>query len=155
MSEQNESRKKICNLVRKLLYSNDISVKEAAMYLNCTEQSFRNKLSRDSFSLRDLIILCHLCNAQFTIEYFSPKSDHEVDFLNPSDYLSEDDYERIRQIEHQNFRKNFENMMLELSKDIPADELAKLSPDELLQIMIQTAKEKLQSSRASSDNKKT
>ena len=59
MEEIQKPKKNISDIVRKLLNSNDVPVKTAALYLNCTEQSFRNKLSRDSFSLKDLIILLY------------------------------------------------------------------------------------------------
>lgn len=152
MKNSNEPQKKIRDIVRKLLNSNDVSIKTAALYLNCTEQSFRNKLSRDSFSLKDLIIICYLCNARFMIEYFTYKENYDLDYFDPSEYLPKDDYERIHKIEEQNINHNFAVMMTQLSKDIPAEILEKMSPKELLDLMIESTKEKLNID-ANSNNK--
>lgn len=39
MEEIQKPKKNISDIVRKLLNSNDVPVKTAALYLNCTEQS--------------------------------------------------------------------------------------------------------------------
>lgn len=81
MANDNKPQKRISDIIRKLLKSAEVSTKQAALYLDCTEQSFRNKLSRDSFSLRDLIILCYLCNASLRLEYDSLNAEDEFEFL--------------------------------------------------------------------------
>ena len=81
MTNDNKPQKRISDIIRKLLTSSEVSIKKAALYLDCTEQSFRNKLSRDSFSLRDLIILCYLCNARLILEYDSQDTEDELEFL--------------------------------------------------------------------------
>lgn len=154
MEEIQKPKKNISDIVRKLLKSNDVSVKTAALYLNCTEQSFRNKLSRDSFSLKDLIILCYLCNARFMIEYFSYKDDYDIDFFDPSDYLSEEEYERIHKIEQKNITENFAKIMVQLSKTIPEEQLEKMSSKELLDIMINQSREKLASMKMKYEEEK-
>lgn len=154
MEEMHRPKKNISDIVRKLLKSNDVSVKTAALYLNCTEQSFRNKLSRDSFSLKDLIILCYLCNARFMIEYCSYKEDYDIDFFNPSDYLSEEEYDRINKIEQENFAENFAKIMIQLSKTIPEDQLEKMSSKDLLDIMIEQSRKELAAKRAKYESEK-
>lgn len=154
MEEIQKPQKNISDIVRKLLKSNDVSVKTAALYLNCTEQSFRNKLSRGSFSLKDLIILCYLCNARFMIEYCSYKDDYDIDFFDPSDYLSEEEYERIHKIEQKNITENFTRIMVQLSKTIPEDQLEKMSSKELLDIMIEQSREELASKKAKYESEK-
>lgn len=154
MEEMQSPKKNISDIVRKLLKSNDVSVKTASLYLNCTEQSFRNKLSRDSFSLKDLIILCYLCNARFMIEYCSYKDDYDVDFFNPSDYLSEEEYERIHKIEQKNITENFSKIMVQLSKTIPEDQLEKMSSKDFLDIMINQSRENLASKKIKYEKEK-
>lgn len=154
MMKKNESKKRISDIVRKLLNSNKTSIKTAALYLNCTEQSFRNKLSRDSFSLRDLMILCYLCNARFMIEYLSYKADDEIDYFNPFDYIPEDDYTRIQQIQHKNFNENLPHLLSELSKVIPEDELLKMSPLEAIQYLVQDVKKNQDTSTSAQKNNK-
>lgn len=148
MEETQKNKKAISEIIRKLLKSNDVPAKTAALYLNCTEQSYRNKLSRDSFSLRDLIILCYLCNARLMIEYCSYKDGYDTDFFNPSDYLSKEDYERIHKIEQENFNENFTKMMIQLSKTIPEEKLEKMSSKELLDLMIKQSKDEIDIKRA-------
>lgn len=152
--KKNESKKRISDIVRKLLNSNKTSIKTAALYLNCTEQSFRNKLSRDSFSLRDLMILCYLCNARFMIEYLSYKADDEIDYFNPFDYIPEDDYTRIQQIQHKNFNENLPHLLSELSKVIPEDELLKMSPLEAIQYLVQDVKKNQDTPTSTQKNNK-
>lgn len=154
MMKKNESKKRISDIVRKLLNSNKTSIKTAALYLNCTEQSFRNKLSRDSFSLRDLMILCYLCNARFMIEYLSYKADDEIDYFNPFDYIPEDDYTRIQQIQHKNFNENLPHLLSELSKVIPEDELLKMSPLEAIQYLVQDVKKNQDTPTSAQKNNK-
>lgn len=154
MEEIQKPKKNISDIVRKLLKSNDVSVKTAALYLNCTEQSFRNKLSRDSFSLKDLIILCYLCNARFMIEYCSYKDDYDIDFFDPSDYLSEEEYERIHKIEQKNITENFTKIMVQLSKTISEEQLEKMSSKELLDIMIKQSKDELTAKKIKYQNEK-
>ena len=154
MDETQRPKKYISDIVRKLLKSNDISIKTAAQYLDCTVQSFRNKLTRDSFSIKDLIILCYLCRAQFMIEYSSYKDDYDVDYFNPSDYLSKEDYQRIQKIEQQNFTNNFSKMMIELSKIMPEEELENMSSKDLLDLMLEISRNELETKRAEYNDKK-
>ena len=81
MSNSKHPKKKVSDIVRKLLDVGDMSIKEAAQYLNYTEQSFRNKLSRDSFSLRDLFILCDVCGASPMIEYSSADPEYDCQIV--------------------------------------------------------------------------
>lgn len=142
MTNDNKPQKRISDIIRKLLTSSEVSIKKAALYLDCTEQSFRNKLSRDSFSLRDLIILCYLCNARLILEYDSQDTEDELEFFNPSEYLPENDYKRIHKIQEQNLKQNFANMMIQLSKEFSEEELEKMSSKELLDLLIQSTKKK-------------
>lgn len=152
MTNDNKPQKRISDIIRKLLTSSEVSIKKAALYLDCTEQSFRNKLSRDSFSLRDLIILCYLCNARLILEYDSQDTEDELEFFNPSEYLPENDYKRIHKIQEQNLKQNFANMMIQLSKEFSEEELEKMSSKELLDLLIQSTKKKLHQTPYPDDN---
>lgn len=148
MDETQRQKKHISDIVRKLLKSNDISIKTAAQYLDCTVQSFRNKLTRDSFSIKDLIILCYLCRAQFMIEYSSYKDDYDVDYFIPEEYLSDEDYGRIHKIEQKNFTENFGRMMVDLSKIMPEEELERMSSKDLFNLMLEISRENLEEKKA-------
>lgn len=55
------------NLIKQMLFESAISQSDLAEYLNCTVSSLRNKFSRDSFSLYDFIVICHVCGYSFSI----------------------------------------------------------------------------------------
>ena len=48
------------DIVKSLLNKANVSQTEIASYLGCSVQSFRNKMNRDSFSLYDFIVICHV-----------------------------------------------------------------------------------------------
>ena len=89
------------------------------------------------------------------IEYCSYKDDYDVDFFNPSDYLSKKDYERIQKIEQQNFTNNFSKMIIELSKIMPKEELENMSSKELFNLMLELSKNELEIKKAEYNDKQT
>ncbi|MCM1143742.1 MAG: nucleotidyltransferase family protein [Blautia sp.] len=88
------------------------------------------------------------------IEYFSYKDDYDIDFFDPSDYLSEEEYERIHKIEQKNITENFAKIMVQLSKTIPDEQLEKMSSKELLDIIINQSREELASKKIKYDEEK-
>lgn len=55
------------DLIKQMISDSAISQSDLAEYLNCTVSSLRNKFSRDSFSLYDFIVICHVCGYSFSI----------------------------------------------------------------------------------------
>lgn len=55
------------DLIKHMLSDSAISQSDLADYLNCTISALRNKFSRDSFSLYDFIVICHVCGYSFSI----------------------------------------------------------------------------------------
>lgn len=55
------------NLIKKMMDDSGLSQSDLADYLNCTLSSLRNKFTRDSFSLYDFIVICHVCGYSFSI----------------------------------------------------------------------------------------
>lgn len=144
MSNSKHPKKKVSDIVRKLLDTRDMSIKDAAQYLNCTEQSFRNKLSRDSFSLRDLFILCEVCGASPMIEYRSADPEYDCpDRIIPSDYLSESDFKRIYEIRKNNVNKNVSAVIEQLARELPEEELTKLTAEDIVNIMVDISRERI------------
>lgn len=85
--------------VKDALSAKNISIKEAAEVLGYQEQSFRNKFTRHSISLRDLLIICTLLEGQLAVidslpcqvgQEFQPQFIFEA-----VDLLTEDDWKRI------------------------------------------------------------
>ena len=144
MSNSKHPKKKVSDIVRKLLDVGDMSIKEAAQYLNYTEQSFRNKLSRDSFSLRDLFILCDVCGASPMIEYSSADPEYDCpDRIIPSDYLSDADFKRIKEIQKNNINKNISAVIELLEKELPEEEINKLTAEDIVNVMVDISRERI------------
>lgn len=135
MDDNKTTKKSISNIVRKLLKSRDVSIKRAASYINCTEQSFRNKLSRDSFSIKDLIILCYICDAKLTIDYCAYSDDFDMDFFELSDYLTQEDLTRVKMLEKQYTSEDFAEWTLSFSKAFTKEEFNNMSNEELGQLL--------------------
>lgn len=109
-------------MIKTLLEKSGISQSEIASYLDCSVQSFRNKMNRDSFSLYDLIVICHVCNADFTIT----TSDNITTFnLTPSELLTDTENERIKQITMSRADKNTKDLQ-KIMESLSDDEKAKI-----------------------------
>lgn len=131
MDNNKTANRTISNIVRKLLKSRNVSIKKAASYVNCTEQSFRNKLSRDSFSIKDLIILCYICDAKLMIDYCAYSDDYDMDFFELSDYLTQEDLERIEKLEKQYLKEDFVKWTMALTNTLTEEDLKNMSNEEL------------------------
>lgn len=131
MDKDKTAQKTISNIVRKLLKSRDVSVKRAASYIDCTEQSFRNKLSRDSFSIRDLIILCYICDARLMIDYCAYTDDYDMDFFQLSEYLTQEDFKRVKALEKQYLWEDMIKWGISYGKTLTEEEFKNLTNEEL------------------------
>ena len=67
------------DIIKKMAQDSDISQSDLAEYLNCTISSLRNKFSRDSFSLYDFIVICHVCGYSLSIHNGSIDDDLSTD----------------------------------------------------------------------------
>ncbi|MGB4660187.1 MAG: hypothetical protein WBI07_13480 [Mobilitalea sp.] len=82
-----DQNKTIGELIRELLKTHKVSIAIVSEALECTQQSLRNKLTRDSFSIKDLLIISGLCG--FTLGLINDSDiDVEPILLNISDYLT-------------------------------------------------------------------
>ena len=53
----------ISEKVKYMMNNFDLTLEDVSKYLGITTQSLRNNLNRDSSSIKDLIIISHLCKA--------------------------------------------------------------------------------------------
>ena len=53
---------KISTHLKEMMKNADVTVPEAAECIGCSVGTFRNKLSKDRFSVNELMILCEICN---------------------------------------------------------------------------------------------
>lgn len=121
-------KKTISDIVRKMIKKKNISIKKIANYLNCTEQSFRNKLSRNSFSIKDIMIIAYVCDATVTIDYAAYTGDFDTDFLNISQYLPDEEFERIEKLKKR-------DLLEELVEFGMTQDISNMSDDELKKII--------------------
>ena len=121
-------KKTISDIVRKMIKKKNISIKKIANYLNCTEQSFRNKLSRNSFSIKDIMIISYVCDATVTIDYAAYTDDFDTDFLNISQYLPDEEFERIEKLKKR-------DLLEELVEFGMTQDISNMSDDELKKII--------------------
>lgn len=121
-------KKTISDIVRKMIKKKNISIKKIANYLDCTEQSFRNKLSRNSFSIKDIMIIAYVCDATVTIDYAAYTDDFDTDFLNISQYLPDEEFERIEKLKKR-------DLLEELVEFGMTQDISNMSDDELKKII--------------------
>lgn len=60
-------RDKSC-IIRELMHETGVGVDEMAKAVGCTTQSFRNKLSRNSWSFDEVATMCKRCKCDLTIK---------------------------------------------------------------------------------------
>lgn len=113
------------DLVKEMIQASGISQIDLAEYLNCTINSLRNKLSRDVFSLYDLIVISYACNKTLTITNTDTlENDIEAMTMNIqhlTECIKTKDYSSLKEI-----TSNLIDLITELS--LSATEY-KLSPD--------------------------
>ena len=80
------------NLIKECV---NIDYNTLADALNISIQSFRNKISRNSFSISDLSIICYMTESKIVIQ----TNDSETQ-ITPELFLSEDDLKRLNEIKY-------------------------------------------------------
>ena len=105
VSETWKNRPK-ANIVKWLMNKSGTSLDTVAEYLGCSRQYLNNKLSRDSFSFDDLVIVAFACGYSFTLtsndEDVANRTVYRVDV---TDYFQNSDQETIDRIKRLEKRK--------------------------------------------------
>lgn len=78
----------ISNFIRSMMKSADITPEMAADCISKPIASFRNKLSLDRFSIKELIILAELCD--YHLAFVPNNQNQPTEFLLADKYISED-----------------------------------------------------------------
>lgn len=94
----NENKKQISDIIKQILndpddLSSSIAQKEVAEILGYKLPTFRNKLSLDRFSVKDLMIISEMCNYNLA---FVPKGSDKENFILSCDEYLEDSEEKDR-----------------------------------------------------------
>lgn len=127
--------------IKKIINFFNFDLDEVAKYLGITTQSLRNKFNRDSFSIRDLIIISRLCNAQLNIRFIIHDEIEPVSF--DLDVLPKEDRDRIDRLYHEKAKHSLSTL---------GEWLPKLPPEEQEKIIkeLQLIQEKSAQRKASS-----
>lgn len=111
------------NLVKWLMQQSDTSLDTIASYLGCSTNYLNNKLSRDSFSFDDLILVAYACGYTFVLvgnnEEVGSHNSYRVDLLNFFEENDPDSLSRISKLEaekQQAIRKEYEEKKAELER---------------------------------------
>lgn len=105
--------------VKSMMTNFDLTLEDVSKYLGITTQSLRNKLNRDSFSIKDLIIISHLSKATLSIQ-FEDKTIKPIIFK--LDDLPSEDYDRLKQLDYKSIQSTFERLKKTISKLPPEDQ---------------------------------
>lgn len=114
----------ISEKVKYIMSTFNLSLEETAKFLGITTQSLRNKLNRESFSIKDLVIISHICTAELNIRFLANDEIHPIVFEYES--LPKEDLDRIHELEIEKMQYALENL---------EDTLSKLSPEAQQRIM--------------------
>ena len=111
------------NLVKWLMQRSGTSLDNVAAYLGCSVNYLNNKLSRDSFSFDDLILVAYACGYTFVLtgnnEEVTNANSYRVDLLSFFEDNDPDTLSRISKIEdakQQAARKEYEEKKTELER---------------------------------------
>lgn len=121
------------DFVKKALAQRGISIKDAAEALGYKEQSFRNKLSRRSLNLHDIILLSLLLGQKLAIidDRYQPQENEFVpDYIfDYSDYLSQEEFARVKELNDKwSNRKLDSNWFMLLPPELKLEMMSGLKP---------------------------
>ncbi len=123
--------------IKKIINFFNFDLDEVAKYLGITTQSLRNKFNRDSFSIRDLIIISRLCNADLNMRFIIHDEIEPVSF--GYDMLPKEDIERIDHLYHEKAKHSLSTLSEWLPK-LPPEEQEKIVKE--LQLIQERAAQK-------------
>ena len=104
-------------IVRGLIKKSRINYSMIADALSIGVSSFRNKISRNSFSIADLSIICYMAESKLLIQTDS----NEIQ-ISPELFLSEDELKRLNDVKSYEKEKAI-NVFKELAKTLDSETL--------------------------------
>ena len=98
--------KHISQFVRYMMNQADVTPKLAAACIGCSLGTFRNKLTLDRFSVKDLIILSELCD--YHLAFVPTKRKDHTELLSTNAYISEEDRAVVKTYRKKKLQKNLD-----------------------------------------------
>ena len=98
--------KHISQFVRYMMNQADVTPKVAAACIGCSLGTFRNKLTLDRFSVKDLIILSELCD--YHLAFVPIKRKDHTELLSTNAYISEEDRAVVKAYRKKKLQKNLD-----------------------------------------------
>lgn len=95
--------KHISKFVRFMMENSDTKQKVAAECIGCSIGTFRNKLTQNRFSLKDLIILAELCG--YHLALVPNYKENPTEILSVDDYIETEDRIAIKKYQEENIQK--------------------------------------------------
>lgn len=120
VSETWKNRPK-ANIVKWLMQRSNTTLDAIAQYLNCSAHYLNTKLSRDSFSFDDLIVIAYACGFTFVLTNNKNESTESfrvdlIDFFKNSDDKVLERISKIEENEQRAKRREYEKKKAELEK---------------------------------------
>lgn len=100
--------KHISKFIRFMMETSGIKQKVAAECIGCSIGTFRNKLTQNRFSLKDLIILAELCNYHLALIPNYQKNPTEI--LSVDDYIEPEDKITVKKYQEENMQKVLDDL---------------------------------------------
>lgn len=91
-----------------MMETSGIKQKVAAECIGCSIGTFRNKLTQNRFSLKDLIILAELCNYHLALIPNYQKNPTEI--LSVDDYIEPEDKITVKKYQEENMQKVLDDL---------------------------------------------
>lgn len=105
--------------VKYMIEQYNLSLDNVSKYLGITSQSLRNKLNRDSFSIKDLIIISHMCHAALSIQFENTETPPITFKLCE---LPKEDYERLQQLDYKKIQNTYEDLKKAILEVLPPED---------------------------------
>ena len=98
--------KSISAFIKFMMEKAEVTPKVAAECIGCSVGTFRNKLTLDRFSIKDLILLTELCD--YHLAFVPDNVNYPTELLNVDSYISEEDKVIMKQYRKERLQKHLD-----------------------------------------------
>ena len=98
--------KSISSFIKFMMEKAEVTPKVAAECIGCSVGTFRNKLTLDRFSIKDLILLTEFCD--YHLAFVPDNVNCPTELLNVDSYISEEDKAIMKQYRKERLQKHLD-----------------------------------------------